>query len=242
MPSLAITMKETMYTLHSTKLFFILLLSATSFNATHCMLSQWKYEPYEQPYNPEITEKRKLISSMLDENNSIENKSLTKIADAIAVRKVTSQEKSMVCFGYAMAQTTGSTTPLTLGYNNDRTSINIEDFFDQTADFKENAFVVYVLTKKRRYIQHFGFAKKGNIIESKWGGHKQIVQHRLFDIPYEYGKAASFWIPKPEFTTKEGKRLLLETIQNNTGHADKKIKPYKSIPTKVVLKDRIKKS
>jgi hypothetical protein len=188
---------------------FIFLLPISCFTPTHCMLSEWKYKPYIQPLNDEITDMRIWLN--MARKNIIEIN-----PNIIILRPSTQQEEKWRCFTYAIAQITGSTTPLFLDKNNDKlASISIEKFFEQIVEPQPQYLVIYTTNKEHRAIQHLACAVNTTTFESKWGTRKAIIHHRLFDVPSAYGTAASFWILKKEFTTSEGKELLLETIEKD---------------------------
>jgi hypothetical protein len=210
--------------------------------STHCMLSPYKFAPWQQPKNPELTAERKLMSTKLDNIDNITSKNLRQITDkAIVVRYATKQEqaKERTCFAYAVAQTSGYAGPVYLGTSNDQTSFNIEDFYEQTDKPQNNDMAVFA--SKQRYIKHFGCFRKDPannhvIIESKWGGYPAIIQHEPFAVPHEYNKFLSFWRLKPAYSSPMGKLLFQKIIQVITNNDDKPLTKYKSPQSQVILK------
>lgn len=225
--------------------FFICLLSITTFSPVLCMINQFKYEPYTQPYNDEITQKRELITewvgSPINTNFGITTK------DVAIIRQITSQEQPCTCFGYAIAQATGSTVPLTLYENigNRTSTIDIEKFFEQTEHPQQNGLVIYTTDKDNRKINHVAFIINQKTFESKWGFFTNIIQHSLFSIPTFYGNTASFWTLKKEFRSPEGKEILLKNIRhdalifNKTLHHKTMIRTMLIISTTIFILSRL---
>lgn len=201
---------------------FILLLSIISLNSTYCMLSKLKYTPWVQCHNDEVSKRREEIHALFEKGEA------TKITDITIIRQPTEREREQDwrCFNYAIHKITGSVTPLQLHIISNEgilikhlTSIDIEKFFDQIQGPEEGALVLY--TDNANRIFHFAVVLDHVTFESKWGG-GAIVQHKPFDVPVGYWNMLSFWQLKKEFTTAEGKELLLETIKNDAEDYDKK--------------------
>jgi hypothetical protein len=209
-----------MLKLHS----LIALVSIASLNFTYCMLSEFKYTPWKQCVNDEVSKKREEINELSERGEE------TKIVDVV-IRKATEQEQEWKCFNYAMHKITGNTTPLQLKTICDKNmciiahmaSIDIEKFFDQIQGPEKGALGLY--TDDARRIQHFVIVIDNVTFESKWGP-LDIIQHKPFDVPDHYGNMISFWKLKEEFTTPEGKELLLETIKKDAKTFDRKFERY----------------
>lgn len=186
----------------------------------YCMLSEFKYTPWMQCFNDELSKRREEINELSDRAEEIK-----KIG--IIVREATEQEQEWKCLNYALYKTTGNIIPLEFKTICDEkmcviahmTSIDIEKLFDQIQGPEKDALVLYTDDVCR--IQHFAVVIDNVTFESKWGG-LNIMQHKPFDVPDHYGNMISFWKLKKEFITTEGKALLFENIKKDTEDFGKK--------------------
>lgn len=168
------------------------------------MLSTWKHEPLTQPNNSIITERRKQLVPFIIENNS-----------SITVQDPTQDELPRTCFYYAIKKTTGFTTPLEFYPGSSfLTTIDIEDYFEQTKKPILNGLAVYTTSKDDLTIQHFAVivATDELLLKSKWGLYPLVVTHKPFTTPFSYGTAIGFFALKKKYTTSN-KRLLHDTLQ-----------------------------
>jgi hypothetical protein len=156
-----------------------------------------------QPQNNEITKIRSQETIHLIQTNPH-----ISIIDDVEQQE---DNENYRCFQHAVAKTTGFKDFLDFNKGNNF----ITQFFEQTNIPEKNDLVVYTTSEKDRSIQHFGIVIDDIIIESKWGNHSLILQHRLFDVPYQYGVAAAFFTLKKEYKTVKGKQLLYYTIHYN---------------------------
>jgi hypothetical protein len=188
-------------------------LSTMSFNATHCMLSNFKYNPLTIICNDEITEKRDTIAEWIMHPRRSYNNNF--IANVQIIKKATDQEAEWTCFGYAIYKATGSTVPLNMWKNKNykKTTIDIEKFFEQTESPQKNGIVIYSIYHHYREIKHFAYIITSTIFESKCGKSRNIIHHALFDLPNTYGNIASFWTLREEYVHSQ--EMLLETIKND---------------------------
>src|SRR5690606_35717593 len=86
---------------------------------------------------------------------------------------------------------------------------------------KQNDLVVYTNSIEDRTINHFAVVVDPFTFESKWGNFEPIYQHRLFDVPEAYGKAAFFLTLKEECATEIGKHRCCNDIKYATMERDK---------------------
>lgn len=193
-------------------------LLCTQVNISHCMLSKWKFKPCTQRENSKAFKKRQLPVEKLVSNKTVTLYSLHKDEEAL--------DDGYRCFQHAIARTTGfrkANNPeydfLKLHFrsgNNLYTSINVEDYFEQTRFPQKHDLVVYTNSRNDFTIQHFGVVVSKTRIESKWGTNQFIARHTLFGgIPDHYGTAAGFFTLKEEYKTDEGKKLLLQSIESD---------------------------
>jgi hypothetical protein len=190
------------------KIFFTLFLSITSclFNASHGMLSEWKFPPHVQPNDPDLITMRQMGREAIEAKYYITTK-----------RYATPEEQLWKCFDYAIASTTGFRERLEfLSGRNDITSISIEKYFDQTDKPKKNDLIVYTASEHNLTIKHFGVFIDENKVESKWGMGREIIHHDLFKIiPLQYGDAAGIFTLKEEFRSPAGRIKLVESIKKD---------------------------
>jgi len=218
---------------------FICLLSIVTFSPILCMISQFQCQPYTQASSDKTTKTRDRITEWVGSPTTINIGIITK--DIIVIRQTTPQEQLCTCFGYAIAQATGTTVPLTLYENigNRTSTINIEKFFEQTEHPQKNGLVIYTTDKDNRTINHVGFIIDQKTFESKWGFFTNIIQHSLFSIPTFYGNTASFWALKKEFRSSEGKEILLKNIRNDALIFNKALHHKTMIRTMLIMSTTI---
>ena len=194
----------------------IFLLSITGFNCTYPMIREFKYKPIIQPAYCQMV--RDIITDWT--NDEIPT---TTIKQIITIkREATPEEQLGTCIRYAINTITNSTAPIKL-YDNATSNIDITKFFEQTDHPEKNDLVVYTKSKNSRKIKHFAIVVGDTTYESKWGTHKEIIQHALFAIPTEHGKVASFWTLKKEFTYPEGQEKLPKMIAEDVTLFENKV-------------------
>jgi len=166
------------------------------------MLDRWKYEPLLQPTDPAITKMRsRLCLDIIKTNPNVSQK------------KATNEEREQKCFYFAIKATTGFNKPLDFWPGvNFFSSININNYFDQTNHPQPNDLAIYTESKTNLAITHFAVVtevtKKNIVLHSKWGSIEPILQHGPFDVPHWYGNAVGFFTLKDIYKSFRGKQLL----------------------------------
>jgi hypothetical protein len=175
------------------------------------MLTEFKYKPLSQQPDIATTIQRDRIGKWV---RFSEKREMPAIADITIIRSATQQEQEGTCFNYALAQTTGNTIPLTLYEDSpyQTSTINIENYFNQTLHPQTKDLVLYTAQENDRKIDHCATFINNNLFESKFGKSSKIVHHTPFAIPHSYGYFATYWTLKPKF--KNNQEKLLKTIRN----------------------------
>ena len=178
---------------------------------THCMLTEFKYKPITQQSDLATTIQRDRIGKWVQFS---EKRELSPIANISIIRNATQQEQQGTCFNYALAQTTGTSIPLRLYEDSpyQTSTINIENYFNQTLDPQTKDLVLYTTDENNRRINHCATFINNNLFESKLGKSSKIVQHAPFAVPYSYGNATTYWTLKPKF--KNNQEKLLKTMRD----------------------------
>ena len=177
----------------------------------HCMLAEFKYKPLTQQPDLATTIQRDRIGKWV---RFSEKREIPAIADITIMRNATQQEQQGTCFNYALAQTTGNTIPLTL-YEDPQcqtSTINIENYFDQTLHPQTKDLILYTTSENIPNIKHCAVFIDNNLFESKFGKSSKIIHHTPFAVPPSYGNSATYWTLKPKF--KNNQEKLLKTIRN----------------------------
>ena len=184
-----------------------LLLFITHFTTTHCMISEFKYEPYTQTLDQEIAQERNYITKWAEASIKTDIPKDIKIIGK-------APRRTRKCFDYALYKITGNYTSATI-YTDKTSNIPIEKYFQQVETPKPNDILIYTMSKEDREITHFAIVLN-NGFESKLGTTPYIIQHdTMFTIPTCYGTAASCWRLKKEFRSCEGKQKLIQEIKND---------------------------
>ena len=187
--------------------------------AIHCMLSEWKYEPYIAPDNVNVQTMRRNLARYKPTPQKIEPYPNIEIK-----RLPTEDEKTRRCGYYALKKITGSTYFRSFDPGNpDYTSVDIEHFFDQIKAPQPGALVVYTNSAIDLTIKHFAVVVDHLKVESKWGSFAEIMEHFLFESPYSHGNAAFFFILKKEYLTEMGNIYLQLKIMAANAAINEKI-------------------
>lgn len=186
-----------------------------SCNNVYSMIKEFKYKPIIQPSECKIV--REVITDWT--RGEVSNNTIKHIITI--VRKATPDEQEGRCIQYAINAITKNTAQIKL-YTDATLNIDITNFFEQTDRPKKNDLVIYTKSKNNHHIKHFAIVIGHTNYESKWGNRTEIIQHDLFAIPSLYGKVASFWTLKKEFTSLEGRKLLPKQIKENISDHQKK--------------------
>ena len=122
------------------------------------------------------------------------------------------------CDYFALKKAIGITDNTDFAVDNSRFNRRVEGvekYYQQTNKPKPNDIVLYVQSPQNPEATHFAVVesvekkrswglpkKKHLVLQSKWGAEKEIMQHRLFDVPSQYGSAAVIFTPKDEYKNR----------------------------------------
>ena len=176
------------------------------------MLPLTPYGPaYTQAHNTELKKWRTLF------NEAKTTEQLTILIHSnknIVHLKGVPADLTQKCFQYAMRTITGFdgfiSFPGERGF-----TIKLEKYFQQSLYPKKNDLIIYTPNEKNRAMHHFAIAIDKTWFQSKWGNHAHIYKHLPFDVPEYYGDAAWSFELITKYQEDEGKKLLLEDIQND---------------------------
>jgi len=189
----------------NTFIFLFLVIHSTT---THCMISEFKYEPYTQILDQKIIQERNYITKWAEANTT------THVPKDIQIIGRAPQQTER-CFDYALYRITGNYTSATI-YTDKTSDISIEKYFHQIETPQPNDLLIYTISKDNREIKHFAIAIDETTFESRFGNCPYIIHHnKIFAVPTCYGNAASFWTLKKEFKTEQGRKKLIQELKND---------------------------
>lgn len=166
---------------------FVILCGAI-ITSSQCMITDLSFNPYIQVDNQHVREWR----------------SEKKYRDLL-IQVSACDDPNIRCLQYALQKITGVPVYIPF-YGRADLDIPINHFFKQIEHPQPGCLVVYSTNKEFPMSNHFAIAIDTVTFESKFGENKEIVRHRLFDVPSSYGNVAWFFALKQEY--KQNNPLL----------------------------------
>jgi hypothetical protein len=194
-------------------IFIITLLSTIIMSRSNCaMITDNKFKPYTQAKNPALTHWRAELRNNINPTTGEIPQNGDYFHHCDVIGKIPEEKTNkFLCYQYAIQETTGFKEFVT---TKDGTQyLFVADYFQATPHPQPNDLAIYGLMETFPVITHFAVANDSVTYRSKFDALPHLREHRLFDIPENYGTAVWFFTLKPKYQTPEGKKLLLNDIE-----------------------------